>query len=46
MNSFAAILCIVEHELETVELAEREIDFAKLDALIREKIPYLSLIHI
>ena len=26
--------------METVELAEREIDFAKLDALIREKIPY------
>ena len=26
--------------IETVELAEREIDFAKLDALIREKIPY------
>lgn len=26
--------------METVELAEREIDFAKLDTLIREKIPY------
>lgn len=26
--------------METVELAEHEIDFAKLDALIREKIPY------
>ena len=26
--------------METVELAEREIDFAKLDALIRERIPY------
>ena len=26
--------------METVELAECEIDFAKLDALIREKIPY------
>lgn len=26
--------------METVELAEREIDYAKLDALIREKIPY------
>lgn len=26
--------------METVELAEREIDFAKLDALIREKIPF------
>lgn len=26
--------------METVELADREIDFAKLDALIREKIPY------
>lgn len=26
--------------METVELTEREIDFAKLDALIREKIPY------
>ena len=26
--------------METVELAEREIDFAKLDALIRKEIPY------
>ncbi len=26
--------------METVELAELEIDFAKLDALIRERIPY------
>ena len=26
--------------METVELADREIDFAKLDVLIREKIPY------
>lgn len=26
--------------METVELSEREIDFAKLDALIREKIPF------
>lgn len=26
--------------METVELADREIDFAKLDALIQEKIPY------
>ena len=27
--------------METVELAEREIDFAKLDALIREKMPQI-----
>ena len=26
--------------METVELAERELDFAKLDALIRKEIPY------
>ena len=26
--------------METVELAEKELDFAKLDALIREHIPF------